>query len=192
MEAGAELPAGAVLAEFDGAIVLGVAADFCAGRYSGPVWPQAGNTIESNTAIEIPAKHFKFRNDFTIRMTNYEYFSECSMTESEFMALAEATLDHIEAELEQAAQASDLDIECSRSGNILEIEFVDTGSKIIINSQAPMKELWIAAKSGGFHFRRDGVRWINTRDGSELFAALSTLVSGQSGYALVLHPERES
>jgi CyaY protein len=114
------------------------------------------------------------------------------MTESEFMALAEETLDHIEAELEQAAQASGLDIECSRSGNILEIEFVDNGSKIIINSQAPMQELWIAARSGGFHYRRDGVRWLNTRDGSELFAALSALVSAQSGNTLVLHSERES
>jgi CyaY protein len=110
------------------------------------------------------------------------------MTESEFMAMAEATLGDIEVSLEKAAEAYDLDIECSRAGNVLEIEFIDNGSKIIINSQAPMQEIWVAAKSGGFHFRREGLQWINLRDGSELFAALSNLVSLQSGCAVVLHP----
>ena len=54
-----------------------------------------------------------------------------------------------------------------------------TGSPV--NSQAAAREIWVAAKSGGYHFRSDGVRWVNTRDGSELFAALSTYVSQQSG-----------
>lgn len=111
------------------------------------------------------------------------------MTESDFLAVAEATIDEIETSLEQIAAASDLDIECSRSGNVLEIEFVDNGSKIIINSQAPMQEIWIAAKSGGFHYRHEGDQWINTRDGSELFAALSKMVSAQSGTMIVLHSD---
>jgi CyaY protein len=109
------------------------------------------------------------------------------MTESEFLALSEKTLDVIEAALERAANASDLDIECSRTGNVLEIEFVDNGSKIIINSQAPMQEIWIAAKSGGFHYKREGGQWINTRDGSELLVALSRMVSAQSDRMLVLN-----
>lgn len=108
------------------------------------------------------------------------------MTESEFMTLAETTLGAIEAALERAANTNDLDIECSRAGNVLEIEFADNGSKIIINSQAPMQEMWIAAKSGGFHYKREGLQWINTRDGSELFGALSKMVSAQSGSALIL------
>lgn len=108
------------------------------------------------------------------------------MTESEFLVLAEVTLDRIEAVLERAADISDLDVECSRRGNVLEIEFVNNGSKIIVNSQAPMQEMWVAAKSGGFHYKRDGGQWVNTRDGSELFAALSEMVSGQAGVALVL------
>ena len=109
------------------------------------------------------------------------------MTESEFLDLSEKTLDVIEAALERAANASDLDIECSRTGNVLEIEFVDNGSKIIINSQAPMQEIWIAAKSGGFHYKREGGQWINTRDGSELLVALSRMVSAQSDRMLVLN-----
>jgi CyaY protein len=110
------------------------------------------------------------------------------MTESEFLEMAEATMDRIEAALERASGESDLDVECSRSGNVLEIEFVDNGSKIIINSQAPMQEIWVAAKSGGFHYKRDGERWIDTRDQSELFAALSRMVSEQAGVELVLGP----
>jgi CyaY protein len=111
------------------------------------------------------------------------------MTESEFLGLAESTLDAIEAALERVADATDLDIECSRSGNVLEIEFVDHGSKIIVNSQTPMQELWVAAKAGGFHFKRVGDEWRNTRDHSELFAALSKLVSGQSGSSVLLSPQ---
>jgi CyaY protein len=108
------------------------------------------------------------------------------MTESEFTAMAEATLDDIEAALERAGSANDLDVECNRTGNILEIEFVDNGSRIIINSQTPMQEIWVAAKSGGFHYKHEGSQWINTRDGSELFDALSKLISTQSGHELNL------
>ena len=103
------------------------------------------------------------------------------MTDSEFLALAEATLDNIEGAFEQVAEETDVDIECSRSGNVLQIEFADNGSKIIVNSQAPMKEMWIAARSGGFHYRRVDERWINTRDGSEFYEALSRMASEQAG-----------
>lgn len=112
------------------------------------------------------------------------------MSESEFLALADSTLGAIELALEQAASDSDLDVECSRHGNLLEIEFIDNGSKIIINSQAPLQEMWVAAKSGGFHYKRDGAFWVNTRDGSELFLALSLMVSGQAGMDLVLSDHR--
>jgi CyaY protein len=111
------------------------------------------------------------------------------MTESEFLDLAEATLDRIESALEQVAQVDDVDLECTRSGNVLEIEFVDNGSKIIVNSQAPMKEMWVAAKSGGFHYRREGDRWIDTRDGSELFSALSRVASAQAGATITLRAD---
>jgi CyaY protein len=110
------------------------------------------------------------------------------MTESEFLDLADATLAAIEGVLEKACDEGDLDVECSRSGNVLEIECVNNGAKIIINSQAPMQEMWVAARSGGFHYKYDGQRWRNTRDGSELYAALSEIVSGQSGVQVTLQP----
>jgi len=103
------------------------------------------------------------------------------MTESEFLTVAEAELDQIELRLERAAETADIDIECSRNGNLLEIEFVDTGSKIIVNTQAPMQEIWVAARSGGFHYRYKEGQWLDTRDGSELYSAMSSLVTLQAG-----------
>ena len=108
------------------------------------------------------------------------------MGESEFLAQAEATLSAIEAALDRLNDQELLDVECSRSGNVLEIEFIDNGSKIIVNSQAAMQELWVAARSGGFHYKQQDGLWTNTRDGSELFAALSALVSAQAGASVQL------
>lgn len=102
------------------------------------------------------------------------------MSESEFLAAAEGVLDAVESAFEQAGEAADVDIECSRSGNVLEIEFANR-SKMIVNTQAPMREIWVAARAGGFHYRLDDGRWLDTRDGSELFDALSRLASAQAG-----------
>ena len=104
------------------------------------------------------------------------------MDESEFMRLAEHTLQQLDRRIE----ASGIDADCEFKGTgVLEIEFGD-GSKIIVNSQAAAQEIWVAAKSGGFHFRGEGGRWVNTRDGTELFAALSACVSQQAGISVNL------
>ena len=97
------------------------------------------------------------------------------MTESEFLILAESCLAQVEEMFEKAFDNDELDVECSRSGNVLTIEFVNNGSKMIVNSQAPMQEMWLAARSGGFHYKYDGQHWLNTRDGSELFITLARL-----------------
>ncbi len=103
------------------------------------------------------------------------------MSETEFLDLADSTLSTIEAAMDRLNDDDVIDVECKRSGNVLEIEFIDNGTRIIVNSQAPLQEMWIAAKSGGFHYKRAGDQWINTRDGSELYAALSALASEQGG-----------
>jgi CyaY protein len=104
------------------------------------------------------------------------------MTDSEFEDLAEATLARIEQALEGSGVDADLQ---SKAGGVLEIEF-DNGTKMVVNRHAAARELWVAAKSGGFHYRWDGSAWRDTRDGGELFAALSRLVSAQSGQGVVL------
>lgn len=104
------------------------------------------------------------------------------MEESAFNALAEAELARIETALE--ACGADLDIE-PKPGGVLEIEF-DNGSKMIINRHTAAREIWVAAKSGGFHFRPAEGAWLNTRDGADLWDMLSTLASAQAGEALRL------
>jgi CyaY protein len=69
---------------------------------------------------------------------------------------------------------------------VLEIEFVDHGTKIIVNTQAPMQEIWVAARAGGFHYRLNDGLWLDTRDGTELYAALSRLASGQAGQQMLI------
>ena len=99
------------------------------------------------------------------------------MNDSEFITLADRTLKRIELALE--ASDADLDYSMTSSG-VLEIEF-DDGSKIIVNRHGAAKEMWVAARSGGFHFRWDGQAWSDTRTASELMVVLSDLVSAQSG-----------
>ena len=103
------------------------------------------------------------------------------MSESEFLEMAEATL----AAIERAVDATGVDIEASRAGNVLTLELGDA-SKVIVNSQTPMQQIWVAGKTGAFHYAPNGDQWLDTRDGSELFVALSRLISAQGGEAVVL------
>ena len=99
------------------------------------------------------------------------------MNDSEFNTLADEALKQIEAGLEQ----SDADLDFAMvSAGVLEIELPD-GSKIIVNRHSAAREVWVAAKSGGYHFRWDGSAWRDTRDKSELMASLTRSLSSQSG-----------
>jgi len=92
------------------------------------------------------------------------------MNESEFNELIDETIEAIEDKLDEL----DLDIDFETAGGILTITF-DDDSKIIINRQAPLKQLWVAAKTGGFHFNYDTAAqaWVKDDDGTEFFSALS-------------------
>jgi CyaY protein len=99
------------------------------------------------------------------------------MNETEFEALAGAALEQVERAIEASGVEADWEL---KEGGILELEFED-GSKIIVNRHAAAREIWVAARAGGFHFRWNGQAWRDTRSDEELFAALSRLVSAQSG-----------
>ena len=100
------------------------------------------------------------------------------MNETEFENAVAATLTRIE----QAIEASGANIDFENAGEILELEFSNR-SKIIINKQGAAKQIWVAAKSGGFHYSYDGgaKQWRNDQSGAELFSELTRLVSEQSG-----------
>jgi CyaY protein len=97
------------------------------------------------------------------------------MTESEFHLAVDMIIARIERALEGAP-----DLDFDKAGGILTVECAD-GSRLIVNRQTPNREIWIAAKSGGFHYAfRDGA-WRDTRSGAELLAALAALIDLQGG-----------
>lgn len=104
------------------------------------------------------------------------------MEEREFIRLADDMLRHIEDSIEGCGADVDLEV---KPGGILEVEFAD-GSKVIINRHTAAREIWVAARSGGYHFRPEGGQWVATRDGAELMAVLSRCLSEQSGTAVRL------
>ncbi len=97
------------------------------------------------------------------------------MTEIEFNQAAATTLAHIEQALEDA----ELDFETPADG-IIEVE-LDDGSKIIINRHGVAREIWVAARSGGFHFRPQDGGWVDTKDGAPLYDKLAALIAAQGG-----------
>ena len=84
------------------------------------------------------------------------------ITDSEFMAAADRTLETIGEALDVALDASDIDLDWSLNDGILELECED-GSKLIVNRHVPNRELWVAARAGGFHFRPTAGAWRDTR-----------------------------
>ena len=92
-------------------------------------------------------------NNEKIHMTNQAIEA---LTDATFYAVAEKTLRSIEASLEAAFQATDLDLDIARQGgNVVNIQFEDK-SVIVVNTQPPLQEIWVAAKEGGFHYRWAG------------------------------------
>ena len=89
----------------------------------------------------------------------------------------------MEAAVDQWLQDDVVDIDSHRTGGLLELSFPN-GSKLVLNTQPPLHELWLAARSGGFHYKHVNGRWLDTREGREFFEALSACASEQSGLAL--------
>ncbi len=104
------------------------------------------------------------------------------MDEAQFNAAAEAMLARIERALDGCESALDYEL---KPGGVLELEFAD-GSKIIVNRHTAAREIWVAARVGGFHFKAEGDLWVGTRDGRELLAALSAMASQQAGQPVEL------
>ncbi len=112
------------------------------------------------------------------------------MEEREFNLMADAMLARIEAALDVCGDQCDCDFDFeTKPGGVLELEF-DNGSKIIINRHTAAREIWVAAKSGGFHFKpvvgARETRWAGTRDDEELMAAIARCMTEQCGVAVTL------
>ncbi len=106
------------------------------------------------------------------------------MNESEFNDIAEQTIEA----LQNAIDHCGADIDYDEIGGVLTLEFVN-GSKIIFSKQSAMNQLWMAAKSGGFHFdyNKSTQQWIcDSGEQEEMITMLSRLSSEQAGEIVVL------
>lgn len=109
------------------------------------------------------------------------------LSDAEFHRLTAAVLASIEATVDRWLEADVIDIDLHRTGGLLELSFPG-GSKIVINTQPPLHELWMASRAAGQHFRHVDGRWLDTREGGEFFAELSKQASAQGGKALSFTP----
>ncbi|RZI67556.1 iron donor protein CyaY [Variovorax guangxiensis] len=105
------------------------------------------------------------------------------MTDSEYMDRAEAALAAIEQACDRINDATEADIDNQRVGGMITLSFPN-GSQLIVNLQKPLQEIWLAARSGGYHYRHDGSDWVDTKTGEEFFANLSREASVQAGQPL--------
>lgn len=103
------------------------------------------------------------------------------MTETEFARACGAILDDVAQQLDALSD----DVDTERSDLILTID-LDDGGKIIVNGNTPMREIWVAARSGGFHFRQVDGQWRDTRSGDALYDTLSRCLTQQAGEAIAL------
>lgn len=113
----------------------------------------------------------------------FKFLQNHIMTESEFLARADAILDKIHEQADNWFETLDIDLDASRSGQVLTIVF-NQKTHVVVNSQAPLQEMWVAAPSGGFHYKFDNSNWVDTRTGTTLQDNLSSIFSEIIGQPL--------
>ena len=109
------------------------------------------------------------------------------LSDSDYRFVTSGVLAGIEATIDRWLQDDVVDIDAERTGGLLELSFPN-GSKIVLNTQPPLQELWLAARSGGFHYKHVAGRWLDTRDATDFYDALSACASEQAGRALRFAP----
>lgn len=105
------------------------------------------------------------------------------MTDLEFMDRAEILLKTVEASCDRINDENRADIDNQRVGGMVTLVFSNQ-SQIVINLQKPLHEIWMATKSGGYHYKYDSAQWIDTKSQGEFFTSLSRFASEQAGCPL--------
>jgi CyaY protein len=111
-----------------------------------------------------------------------------ALSDAEYHAKASAVLASVEARIDVLLQDDVIDIDAQRTGGLLELTFPNR-SKIVLNTQPPLHELWMAARAGGYHYKFVDGAWLD-REGREFFEALSACASEQSGRTLAFEAPR--
>jgi len=108
------------------------------------------------------------------------------LSDQAYRLAADQTLAYIEKTTDRWLEEDTVDIDCARSGGMLTLTLPDR-SQIIVNTQPPLKELWIAARSGGYHFRWEGGQtWLDTKSGAPFMQVLQDCLKQQTGQVLSL------
>jgi len=103
------------------------------------------------------------------------------MNDSQYNLIA----DELLLAIEEAIEDSGVDIDYEGVGGLLTLTFINT-SKVIINKQAPLHEIWVATKFNGHHFVLVDESWTDKRSGEEFWQFLSKAVSTQAETELTL------
>jgi CyaY protein len=101
------------------------------------------------------------------------------LSDTDYHRLTSEVMARIESTVDGLLQDDVIDIDTHRTGGLLELGFTD-GSKIVINTQPPLHELWLASRAAGYHFKYVGGAW-REREGREFFDVLSEAASKQGG-----------
>ena len=107
------------------------------------------------------------------------------MTDTEYHLKVDEVFNAIETAIESAIDEQDADVDINASGNVLDLTFED-GSKIVMNKQEPLHEIWLATRFGGYHFKFDGEKWFDDRSSSEFIDLLSDAIEKQSSIKIEL------
>jgi CyaY protein len=146
---------------------------------SGPFCPQPPNRDSSAiTAAKVFKLAPRLGADLLLCMRR-------SMNDTDYHLLADALLGRIEAQMDRWLQADVVDIDTHRTGGLLELSMPD-GSKLVINKQPPLHEVWLASKAGGYHFGWDGSVWRDNKSGADFYSVFNEQASRQAGRSLVL------
>lgn len=107
------------------------------------------------------------------------------MTEAAFLSLYQATLRQIEETVEAAINDQDAAIDYESGNDMLTLSFSNR-SVVIISRQSAISQLWLAARSGGFHFdySQDQHTWVCTTTGQTLAVMLQDICKTQGGVAI--------
>jgi len=105
------------------------------------------------------------------------------LTDAQFHSLADGVLRQVEQTLDRWLEDDVVDIDTRRTGGLLELLFPDR-SHIVINTQPPLHEIWLASRAGGFHFRHVAGQWVDTRGSDRFQDVLSREASRQAGLSL--------
>ncbi len=105
------------------------------------------------------------------------------MTDLEYLDKAEQLLMAVEQSCDRLNDEVDADIDAQRVGGMVTLVFANR-SQIVINQQKPLHEIWLAAKTGGYHYKFDGKNWLDTKGSGEFFENLSRFASEQAGLPL--------